>query len=259
MVPRSVQPQRLEGRLADVVESSTKIDDMVLAPGARSVFDRLVREQNERAKLREQGYAPMRKLLLVGPPGTGKTMTGAALAGELGIPLCAVKMHGFFTSYLGETSSTLRLIFDAIRDVRGVYLFDEFDAIGSTRSSDRDVGEIRRVLNSFLQLVEEDESDSVVLCATNLQEMLDSALFRRFDELVCYDFPDEQSALRLIRGHLPNLDGDPELFRGDVQGLCHANIVRACIQVAKDALLDGTPIKGEALARALKDRRAHQV
>ena len=114
----------------------------------------------------------MRKLLLVGPPGTGKTMTAAALAGELGLPLFSIRLDGLITKYMGETAAKLRLVFDAIQATRGVYLFDEFDALGGERSAKNDVGEIRRVLNSFLQFLEQDDSASIVMGATNHVEIV---------------------------------------------------------------------------------------
>jgi SpoVK/Ycf46/Vps4 family AAA+-type ATPase len=103
------------------------------ALGAR--LDRVLTEQRERDRLREHGFSPMRKLLLVGPPGTGKTMTAAALAGELGLPLFSIQLDGLITKYMGETAAKLRLVFDAIQSTRGVYLFDEFDALGGERGS----------------------------------------------------------------------------------------------------------------------------
>ncbi|WP_249364437.1 AAA family ATPase, partial [Pseudoalteromonas ruthenica] len=139
------------------------------------------------AKLKNHGLSPRRKVLLVGPPGTGKTYTASVLAGELDYPLFQVRLDGVITKYLGESSAKLRQVFDAIREVRGVYFFDEFDALGSNRSAGNDVGEARRLLNSFLQMIEQDESNSLIICATNHIEILDHALFRRFDDVIKYE------------------------------------------------------------------------
>ena len=116
-------------------------------------------------------------------------MTAAAVAGELGLPLFSIQLDGLITKYMGETAAKLRVVFDAIQATRGVYLFDEFDALGGERGSKNDVGEIRRVLNSFLQFLEQDESDSLVLGATNHAGLLDRALFRRFDAVLEYALP----------------------------------------------------------------------
>ena len=99
---------------------------------------------------------------------------------------------------MGETASKLRIVFDAMATTRGVYFFDEFDAIGSKRGERNDVGEIRRVLNSFLQLLEKDDSDGLIIAATNHPELLDPALFRRFDDVIHYSLPDNNIAVRIL-------------------------------------------------------------
>ena len=163
---------------------------MVLSPDIRKQLSKVTQEYKQRSRLREHGLSPSRKLLLVGPPGCGKTMTSRALAGELKLPHMAVQFHSLITKFLGETASKLHAIFELMPKTRGVYLFDEFDAIGSERAAGNDVGEIRRVLNSFLQFLEQDDSDSIIVAATNLASMLDEALFRRFDDVIRYDRAD---------------------------------------------------------------------
>ena len=117
-------------------------------------------------------------------------MSASALAGELHLPLFTIVLDGLITKFMGETAAKLRLIFEAISQTRGVYLFDEFDALGSERASGNDVGEIRRVLNSFLQFLEQDQSDSLIVAATNHPKLLDRALFRRFDDVIEFALPD---------------------------------------------------------------------
>ena len=169
-----------------------RLADMVLQPEVRTRIQRLVQQQRQRDRLREFSQTPSSRLLLVGPPGSGKTMTAAALAGELHLPLFTIRLDTLITQFMGETAAKLRLIFDQIASTRAVYLFDEFDAIGGRRSANNDVGEMRRVLNSFLQFLEESNStDSVVVAATNHPELLDRALFRRFDDILEYSLPDE--------------------------------------------------------------------
>jgi SpoVK/Ycf46/Vps4 family AAA+-type ATPase len=162
---------RPRGDLAALLSVSypeTRLAEMVLAEEVRLSLERILREQRGRQKLLSHGLRPRRKLLLVGPPGSGKTMTASALAGELRLPLYTLLLHGLITKFMGETAAKLRLVFDALADQRGVYLFDEFDAIGGQRSSGNDVGEIRRVLNSFLQFLEQDESRSPDIQHANL-------------------------------------------------------------------------------------------
>jgi SpoVK/Ycf46/Vps4 family AAA+-type ATPase len=142
-------------------------------------------------------------MLLVGPPGTGKTMTASALAGELHLPLFTVRLEALFSRFFGETAAKLRLLFDQIAQTRGVYLLDEFDAIGSHRGDPNDVGEIRRVLNSVLAFMEEPNStDSLVLAATNHVGILDEALPRRFDEVIEYSYPDREAARAILERRL---------------------------------------------------------
>lgn len=114
-------------------------------------------------------------------------MTASVLAGELGLPLFLVRLDALITKFMG--AAKLRQVFDAISELRGVYFFDEFDAIGSQRGLANDVGEIRRVLNSFLQMIEHDQSNSLIIAATNHPEILDYALFRRFDDVIEYHLP----------------------------------------------------------------------
>ncbi len=202
----------------------------------------------------------MRKLLLVGPPGTGKTMTAAALAGDLGLPLFSVQLDGLITKYMGETAAKLRLVFDAVQSTRGVYLFDEFDALGGERGERNDVGEIRRVLNSFLQFLEQDDSDSVVLGATNHVGLLDRALFRRFDGVLEYTLPTGDIAIRVMRARLALLDTrgiEWQAAAKAAEGLSHAEIAMACEQAAKNAILDHTTaVRDAELVAALAERRS---
>ena len=123
---------------------TTRLSDMVLKDELRCELKRIVTEHRQREKLRSHGLEPRQRLLLVGPPGCGKTMTASALAGECHLPLMFVQLHSLITKFMGETAAKLHLIFEAMEKTPGVYLFDEFDAIGSVRRADNDVGEIRR-------------------------------------------------------------------------------------------------------------------
>ncbi|MBI4861933.1 MAG: ATP-binding protein, partial [Candidatus Riflebacteria bacterium] len=194
-----VQPRGELSGLLTVTYPRTRLADMSLDDGVRSRIDRVLLEQRQRERIQEHGFSPLRKLLLIGLPGTGKTMTAAALAGELGLPLFAIQLDGLITKYLGETAAKLRLIFDAIRQTRAVYLFDEFDALGVERAANNEVGEIRRVLNSFLQFLEQEESESVIVAATNHPKLLDGALFRRFDAVIEYGLPSDDVAQNVMR------------------------------------------------------------
>ncbi|MEP7182346.1 MAG: ATP-binding protein [Betaproteobacteria bacterium] len=253
------QPRGELAGLLTVGYPKTRIADMALTGALRGRLDRVLTEQRQRDRIREHGFSPIRKLLLVGPPGTGKTMTAAALAGELGVPLLCIQLDALITKYMGETAAKLRLVFDAMLTTRGVYLFDEFDALGSERSAKNDVGEIRRVLNSFLQFLEQDESNSLIIGATNYVGLLDRALFRRFDAVLHYALPTSEIAARVMQARLAPLDTstiDWHSASKAADGLSHAEIAHACEQAAKNAILEQSIVVREAeLILALEDRR----
>lgn len=255
---RPVPLAQPRGELAGVLAldyPTTRLSEVVLEPTLTAKLKRVVLEQRQRDRIREHGLAPLRKLLLSGPPGTGKTMTARAMAGELSLPLFTVQLDGLITKYLGETSAKLRLVFDAIRATRGVYLFDEFDALGSERGAKNDVGEIRRVLSSFLQFVESDDSDALVIAATNHPRLLDEALFRRFDLVLEYGLPTDELALQVMKNRLALMRSakvDWQAVLPHARGLSAADIARACDQAAKDAILDeGRPLTTGDLTQAL--------
>lgn len=257
-----VQPRGELTGLLIVAYPKTRLADMTLDETVRKKIERVLVEQRQSAALHEHGLMPLRKLLLVGPPGTGKTMTVAALAGELGLPLFTIQLDGLITKFLGETAAKLRLIFDAIHETRAVYLFDEFDALGSERATRNEVGEIRRVLNSFLQFLEMDDSDSLVVAATNHAQILDRALFRRFDSIVEYRLPSRTVAEQVMRGRLALFNTghvDWSKVAQSSTNLSHADLTRACEHAAKNAILDGRKhLETEEVLDALEDRHKAQ-
>lgn len=186
-------------------------------------------------------------------------MTASALAGELGIPLFLVRLDSLITKFMGETAAKLRQVFDAIADIRGVYFFDEFDAIGSQRGNANDVGEIRRVLNSFLQMIEYDQSNSLIVAATNHPEVLDRALSRRFDDVIEYHLPTPTQALDLIKSRLGSFA--PKMLKKDslierAEGLSCAEICRAVNESIKDAIMhDLLRVQHAVLEGALEERQ----
>jgi len=254
---------RPRGELADILSVSypkTKIADMVLDSIVAAKLARVIREQKSVRPIRHHGLAPRRKLLLVGKPGTGKTLTASALAGELGLPLFVVHLDGLITKYMGETAAKLRLVFEAIAQTRAVYLFDEFDSIGSERGFSNDVGEIRRVVSSFLQMVERDHSDSLIIAATNHMALLDRALFRRFDDLIRFEPPNRQLAQKLLKAKISGFGPANINWSTAAQaaaGLSYADITRACEDAIKDVIIRGGDTVSQAdLVAALKERRS---
>jgi SpoVK/Ycf46/Vps4 family AAA+-type ATPase len=253
-----VQPKGELAGLLSVTYPKTRLGEMVLEPSVRERLDRVLREHRLHFKLREHGLSPRHRLLLVGPPGSGKTMTAAALAGEMTLPLFTIVLDVLITKFMGETAAKLRLVFDAIRSTRGVYLFDEFDAIGGQRAASNDVGEIRRVLNSFLQFLEQDDSDSLIVAATNHSQMLDHALFRRFDDVIEYAVPSADLIERAIEARLGTFRGETNLrdLADAAKGLSYAEIARACDDAVKDAVLsDRSEVVTATILKAFEERR----
>lgn len=188
--------------LLQISHPNFKLNDLISSDDIKNKLERLIREQRYMTKLKNHGLSPRRHILLVGPPGTGKTFTASILAGVLDYPLFQVKLDALITKFMGETSAKLRQVFNAISTVRGIYFFDEFDTLGSQRTSTNDVGEARRILNSFLQMIEQDDSNSIIICATNHIEILDHALFRRFDDVIQYELPTDDQIIKLFRNKL---------------------------------------------------------
>ena len=238
---------RPSGELANLLEASypkARLSDMILDDALAQQIERVIREQRHAGRIVEHGLTPRRKLLLTGPPGTGKTLTASVLAGELGLPLFQVCLDGLITKYMGETAAKLRQIFDATSRTRGIYFFDEFDAIGSQRGLTNDVGEIRRVLNSFLQMIEQDRSHSLVVAATNHPGILDHALFRRFDDILYYDLPDKSQIAKLLKTRLAENSVKRikwENLADLAMGLSYAEVTRAANEALKDALIHDRP------------------
>lgn len=253
------QPRGELGNLISASYPKTQLDWMTLAPEFRARLERILLEQRQSQKIEARGLHPRRKLLLVGPPGSGKTMTASALAGELGLPLFTILLEGVITKFMGETAAKLRLVFDAMQKTRGVFLFDEFDAIGARRTNANDVGEIRRVLNSFLQFLEKDRSQSIIVCATNHPDLLDRALFRRFDDVLEYSLPDDEAIERIFTARLTGFDLRKINWREvrvAAAGLSQADVVRAAEEAAKVAVLaDSNSVSTKALLSALSERR----
>lgn len=233
---------------------------MVLTPDLEKRLLRVLREQRQQERLKARGLSPRRKLLLVGPPGSGKTMTASALAGELRLPLFTVLYDGLIGKFMGETAGRLKLVFDAIAMQRGVYFFDEFDAIGTQRAGPNDVGEIRRVLSSFLQFLENDDGPSLIIAATNHRDLLDKALFRRFDDVIEYTLPDLMVARGLLETRLATFPlelVDWQLVLSKIAGLSQAEVVRAADEAAKGTVLGEVEgITTSMLVSAIEERRA---
>ena len=239
------------------IEAVDSISDIVLSENLEKRINRILNEYSQKVKLNKFGLSNRRKILLEGPPGTGKTMTARVIACELDLPLYIVQLDKFITKYMGETSVRLRQIFDFIKEYEAIYLFDEFDAIGAERKMTNDVGEIRRILNSFLQFLEKDCSNSIIIAATNNPQMLDYALFRRFDDVIHYEFPNSIEIKKIFEKKLFNINMkiiDDNILE-QAKGLSHADIVKVCEDSMKFSLLNDEPLSKQLLLSILEERK----
>lgn len=252
---------RVRGDIEELVEvshPSVPLKELVAPADRLAQIKQVLAEQRQRKNLLDHGFTPAHRLLLEGPPGTGKTMTASVIATELGLPLYTVRLDGLLSKYMGETASKLRLVFDVVAAERAVYLFDEFDALGADRSGN-DVGEARRILNSFLVFLEDSSPESIVIAATNHRSILDRALFRRFDAVLVYSLPDARQATAVMRARLGSLVDKSSLTKlGEyTNGLSHADLVKAAENAAKAVLMRGeSAVQRDDLITALNLRRS---
>ena len=235
-----------------------RLSDLVVAPQIKERIERIIHEFTYKDKLFKHNLENRRKIMFSGNPGTGKTMTASIIANELKLPIYVVLMDKIVTKYMGETSAKLRKIFIYIEDLPAVYLFDEFDAIGGQRGKDNEVGEMRRVLNSFLQFIERDHSDSLIIAATNNLELLDQALFRRFDDVIHYQLPTDNEKIQLLKNRLNGNLSKKEIkeLLPELDSLSHAEINQACLDVIKTSVIYDLPIRFDLVVKTIKERKS---
>jgi SpoVK/Ycf46/Vps4 family AAA+-type ATPase len=202
---------------------------------------RVISENRQRGRLERFGVSPRRRLLFHGPPGCGKTFAAAVLAGEMGLPLMTVRFDALFSRFLGATAVQLRAIFAEMPRRPGVYLFDEFDSVAKARGDSQDVGEMNRVVTAFLQLVDADISGSILVSATNHVELLDRAVFRRFDVIVPFEKPTREQIAALLKLRLDAIGLSEQSARdlaAEAEGWSFADVTRTCDDAVRTMALD---------------------
>lgn len=254
------------GELADLLEGGhrdERLRDIVLRPDVRELLLRVISENRSRGRLERFGVSPRRRLLFHGAPGCGKTLAAAVLAGEMGLPLMTVRFDALFSRFLGATAVQLRAIFAEMPRRPGVYLFDEFDSVAKARGDSQDVGEMNRVVTAFLQLVDADVSGSILVAATNHVELLDRAVFRRFDVIVPFDKPTRDQLADLLElrlGAVGLREEGAERLAGSAEGWSFADVVRACDDAVRTmALDDREEISERDLVAALEDLKRREL
>ena len=254
------------GDLADILDGGhrdERLHDIVLRHEVRDLLLRVISENRQRGRLERFGVSPRRRLLFHGAPGCGKTLAAAVLAGEMGLPLMTVRFDALFSRFLGATAVQLRAIFAEMPRRPGVYLFDEFDSVAKARGDSQDVGEMNRVVTAFLQLVDADVSGSILVAATNHVELLDRAVFRRFDVIIPFDKPTRDQLVDLIMLRLGSVgvrDEAAERLGGTAEGWSFADVVRACDDAVRTmALEDREEISEQDLITALEELKRREL
>lgn len=242
--------------LVEVREPRLETESLVLRPETRETLKRIVSENSQAALLTSHGLMPTRKVLFCGPPGCGKTVAAEAVAKALSLPLIVVRFDAVVSSYLGETASNIRKVFQFARTRPMVLLFDEFDAIGKKRTDPEEHGELKRVVNSFLQLMDAFQGDAVTIAATNHQMLLDPALWRRFDEIVWFEMPDTRAVHELLVRNLRQTGTAPSVrlaqYAKRLSGMSCADVERVAVDAVKITVLKGEgKVKSAALDAAL--------
>ena len=249
--------------LLELTDPRKSLDDLILTGQLRSELDRIVHERLHADILRSHGIAPLSKLLLCGPPGCGKSVAAQAIASALMLPLATVRFDAVVSSYLGETAANLRKVFDYARTHPVVLFFDEFDAIGKHRTSADEHGELKRVVNSFLQLLDGFHADTLTIAATNHQGLLDSALWRRFDEILFFDRPESDQAETLLSRLFQQMPVAKTVRLSKIvemlAGASHADFERVAIDAIKQTIFRNQSIISEDILMKAVDRQLKRI
>ena len=230
--------------------------ELVLHAGPKEILVKVIREFRQWDILEANGLRPSHKLLFCGPPGCGKTATAEVVAAELGLPLVYIRFDSVVSSLLGETASNLRKVFEYIHEDTWVVLFDEFDAIGRSRDDATEHGEIKRVVNSFLQMLDNFHGRSLLIAATNFEQALDPALWRRFDEVVRFERPTVAQIEKLLKKRLSPVNNSrisTKRYGAQLEGSTFGDIERIANDVLKSCALDGrTRLQTEDIKHAME-------
>lgn len=246
-----------EWPLAEVRRPSRYFADLVTSKGTLDRLSGLVNEVPAWDRLADAAVPQRRRVLFYGPPGCGKSSAAEALAAELGVPLVVVRLDSLISSYLGQTAANLKRIMEYADAAPWVVLFDEFDALGRVRDDPTEHGEIKRVVNAFLQMLDAYRGPSVLVAATNHEGLLDPALWRRFDLVVEFPKPTVHQARSLLRKRLaafPSRGLDVEHAASRMKGLPHAAVEASAWGSMRRAIVAGRDrVEGEDLVQAVDE------
>lgn len=236
--------------LATIIQRDTLRHEMVLPEELEYKIERIEREYVARERLEHFGLKPRHKVLLYGPPGCGKSMTAERIAWKIGLPFLKVRFEAVISSYLGESASNLKKLFDAIKTYPCVLLLDEFDFIAKTRNHSNDVGEMQRIVNILLNLLEDYDAPGILIATTNLENILDKALFRRFDDIIEFQKPGQNEIIGILKSTLSSLNTDKSVkldkIAKEMDGFSAALVVKVANDAAKLAVIKGEQVIRES-------------
>jgi len=216
---------------------------MVLPSEVEERFARVEREYAARERLSAYGLRPRKRVLLHGPPGCGKSLGAKRLAWNTTLPLMKVRFDALLSSYFGESAANLRMVFEAAKERPCVLLLDECDFIARSRTGSRDIGEASRVVNALLQFLDEYDAPGILVATTNIEDALDEAIFRRFDDVFLLPLPGRDEIERLLKLTLSAIPVagrvDWEKVVSALTGFSAAYVVKAAQDAAKAAVLVG--------------------
>ena len=255
VVPAPPKDREGEWDLAEVREPHRLLEDLILNKGVCLALENVVEEIRQWPALDAAGLPRRQRLLLQGPPGCGKTTSAEAIAAELGRPLLIVRLDAVVSSYLGETASNLRRIFEYADQAPFVVLFDEFDALGRSRDDASEHGEMKRVVTAFLQMTDRYQGPSLLLAATNHPGLLDEALWRRFDEVLTFGLPTVHQLRQVLRLRLKGVAHsglEIDRYASALKGRPHAAAEKLVVDARRNALLrDSAVVTAQDVHRAL--------
>lgn len=226
--------------LIEVKTYEYSLERVVLSSENLEIIERIVIENRKKEILNSYGLKPISKILFCGLPGCGKTLTAQVLSGVLELPLVYVNLSCVFSSYLGETAVNLKKIFDYVKQGEWIVFFDEFDAIAKDRNTPNEHGEIQRLVNSLLQLIDNSNEQSIFIAATNYESLLDRAVWRRFDEIILFGKPDYNLRISLLKNNLSSIrhsNLDFQKIASRLEGATGSDIEKICLDAIKSVIL----------------------
>lgn len=229
--------------LLHISEQFHGFDDLIVTDDVKEVLEDIVVENRYADRLMRHGMRPKNRILFCGPPGTGKTLSARVISSVVGYKFAHVMFDSVISSYLGETATNLRKIFEFIEKGKFVILFDEFDIVGKKRDDPYEHGEIKRIVNNFIQMMDTVQSHSIIIAATNHQHLLDKAVWRRFDDIVYFDLPNYQRRILLFKKYLRVLKRNSNIplqqLSRRTKNYSAADIAQVCKEALRKCIIDG--------------------